>query len=359
MEQALININDIISKKPRTQLKLNKPNSVDNEKFHKIFSNKLDDNEDNNTKENQADIQNIISFLQKILEQLNLEISTESIENIKSAENYAEAKKIMKEMLLELGVSDEEVKKILSDIENIKFKKIVNDETYLLSEQVDKEDLKNEAVNEMEKTVRNAKNTQHIGNVLKKGLDAKLVFDKKKLLSEHFLNINKINFQGNKQEIDFRSDQSLLYHSNSQDNNVLVKVEIKVEKPADILKFVDYLKMVNIKGGQKIVVKLHPEHLGNLRIEISDVSGKMTAKLFVESHEAKNLLVTQTDLIRQHLEAKGINLSNIDFGYLADDSPKEQFNHRDAKNNFKNENRVSEEVSINKKEEDYNNALYA
>ncbi|KAA0258423.1 flagellar hook-length control protein FliK [Deferribacter autotrophicus] len=359
MEQALININDIISEKPKTQLKLNKSNSDDNEKFHKIFRNKLNDNEDNNAKENQGDIQNIISFLQKILEQLNLEVSTESIENIKSAENYAEAKKIMKEMLLELGISDEEVKKILSDIENIKFKKIVNDETYLLSEQVDKEDLKSEAVNEMEKTVRNAKDTQHISKVLKNGLDTKLVFDKKKLLSEHFLNINKINFQGNKQEIDFRSDQSLLFHSNSQDNNVLVKNEIKVEKPTDILKFVDYLKMTNIKGGQKIVVKLHPEHLGNLKIEISDVSGKLTAKLFVESHEAKNLLVTQTDLIRQHLEAKGINLSNIDFGYLTDDSSKEQFNHRDTKNGFKNGNSAADRVTINKEKENYSNALYA
>ena len=91
-------------------------------------------------------------------------------------------------------------------------------------------------------------------------------------------------------------------------------------------------------------VKLTPENLGTLQIEISQKDGQLVAKIIASSQRGKELLDSQLHGLRVTLAAQGINFDKIDFEQAADfrfreDSPPEEGRNQ---NEYQAENDVEE-----------------
>ena len=61
-------------------------------------------------------------------------------------------------------------------------------------------------------------------------------------------------------------------------------------------------------------VKLYPRELGNVNVNLSLENGVVTAKFFVDSDEAKNLLSQNMDTLKQQLLDAGIEVGEFDVG---------------------------------------------
>ncbi|WP_081646917.1 flagellar hook-length control protein FliK [Limisalsivibrio acetivorans] len=100
--------------------------------------------------------------------------------------------------------------------------------------------------------------------------------------------------------------------------------EIEVRNPKEILKIAEMIEVAKSQEAKKLSIQLVPKDLGRMNIELVDNSGKITAKVSFESQEAKALMSSHTDQIRQHLEEKGIILEKMEF-LFADRDPREEF----------------------------------
>lgn len=65
-------------------------------------------------------------------------------------------------------------------------------------------------------------------------------------------------------------------------------------------------------SGKALRIRLNPPELGTLQIEVSRQAGQMTARVEVESPQARALLLEQAHLLRDSLQAQGIRLERFD-----------------------------------------------
>ena len=100
----------------------------------------------------------------------------------------------------------------------------------------------------------------------------------------------------------------------------------------------------NQNGVQKLFIRLTPENLGTLQIELSQKDGQLVAKIMANTQRGKEMLDSQLQGLRVTLAAQGISFDKIDFEQAADarfreDSPPEE---RRNQNEYQEENDLEE-----------------
>jgi flagellar hook-length control protein FliK len=84
-------------------------------------------------------------------------------------------------------------------------------------------------------------------------------------------------------------------------------------------------RLTQLQNGDnvKLSLKLQPEELGKVEIQVEMVSGKMFAKIFTENNESKQLLNESLMVLKQNLEQKDITLEEMDVFYAETGSQNE------------------------------------
>jgi len=70
-----------------------------------------------------------------------------------------------------------------------------------------------------------------------------------------------------------------------------------------------------LDGTNKLFIKLYPEHLGSIRIELLQDKGTITAKMFTSSGTAKDLLDSQINQLKDAFSMQNIQVDKIDVLY--------------------------------------------
>lgn len=71
-------------------------------------------------------------------------------------------------------------------------------------------------------------------------------------------------------------------------------------------------QLSNIGGSQKLMIKLTPEHLGSLRIELMQRDSGLIAKIFTTTQTAKDTLESQINGLRQAFSSQNIQVDKIE-----------------------------------------------
>jgi len=131
---------------------------------------------------------------------------------------------------------------------------------------------------------------------------------------------------------DLRSDFQL----KSESTEKVIKAEIKIESPKDIMKFAEMVELAKTQKANRLNIQLHPQELGKVSIELVEQSGRITGKVAFESEAARNLFASNGESLRQQLAEKGLVVENLEF--LFQDFDQHQFagwNSKDGKQDGK------------------------
>ncbi len=71
-------------------------------------------------------------------------------------------------------------------------------------------------------------------------------------------------------------------------------------------------------GAHDVEIRLNPEHLGNLKIELHIDSGRMDASLHADTNEARALLLREEPALREALRNAGVTLSSFNVALSGD-----------------------------------------
>nr|WP_280518512.1 flagellar hook-length control protein FliK [Lederbergia wuyishanensis] len=69
----------------------------------------------------------------------------------------------------------------------------------------------------------------------------------------------------------------------------------------------------------KLLIRLHPEELGTLRVELLQKDGQLTARILASTHKAKEILDYQINSLRQSFTQQNISIDRIEVTYTQDD----------------------------------------
>ena len=83
-------------------------------------------------------------------------------------------------------------------------------------------------------------------------------------------------------------------------------------------------------GVNKLLIKLNPEHLGSLRIELIQKDGMMTAKILATSAQAKDMLEKQIHGLKQAFNGQNIQIEKIEVSQAYNAFNSEKFSQKDA-----------------------------
>ncbi len=111
----------------------------------------------------------------------------------------------------------------------------------------------------------------------------------------------------------------------------------------------------NQNGVQRLLVRLTPENLGTLQIELMQKDGKMVARIMANTQSGKELIESQIQGLRVSLSSQGIQLDKIEFEQKADAQHQEESN-REKRRDHQNEN-LAEDHFDDMEEESYTGFL--
>lgn len=125
-------------------------------------------------------------------------------------------------------------------------------------------------------------------------------------------------------EASFRDAAAAAVKSGENALDAQEQPELEIAATRDIKKIADFIQYVKTGDEKKLTVQLMPKELGRLNIELVENAGKLTARITMESDQAKNLLVNNAESIRLQLEAKGIVLEKMEFLFAEKDPERGQ-----------------------------------
>lgn len=96
-------------------------------------------------------------------------------------------------------------------------------------------------------------------------------------------------------------------------------------------------------GMQKLMIKLNPEHLGALRIEIIQKDSGLTARIMATTAKGKEMLDTQLQGLKQSFAGQGIQVDKIEISQTT--SFQERFTPRDSDASQQQRNQAREQKS--------------
>gem|GEM_PF-5433641 len=113
-------------------------------------------------------------------------------------------------------------------------------------------------------------------------------------------NINQTNSNNNK-ETDFIERPKFL------------KGGFKTYSPDEMVQHITQrVKYTNVDGKQLMTMNLRPGELGEVKVLLSRVDGKMDIKIITESGEAKNTLLSGANELKTNLKSEGVNLNTFE-----------------------------------------------
>nr|WP_255550930.1 flagellar hook-length control protein FliK [Sporosarcina sp. E16_8] len=104
-------------------------------------------------------------------------------------------------------------------------------------------------------------------------------------------------------------------------------------------------------GTNRLLIKLYPEHLGQVRIELLQVNGIMTARILASTALGKEMLDSQLHQLRSAFLQQNLQVERIDVSQTLQDSTK---NDRDQAFNqhFRKEGQEADEQQEQTDEEE-------
>lgn len=105
-------------------------------------------------------------------------------------------------------------------------------------------------------------------------------------------------------------------------------------------------------GTNRLLIKLYPEHLGQVRIELMQINGVMTARILASSALGKEMLDSQLHQLRSAFLQQNLQVERIDISQMLDNTTKNEHKHGMFNQHFKHEqDEPKEEDEQNKEEE--------
>ncbi|MGE8204079.1 flagellar hook-length control protein FliK [Heyndrickxia sp. NPDC080065] len=131
-----------------------------------------------------------------------------------------------------------------------------------------------------------------------------------------------LNAEGNrKQQIQETFNQSVQAQQISKIEQFVLHVS-KDSKTVDYQQFVkDFTNIlgksqfIKANGANKLLIKLYPEHLGSIRIEVLQDKGMLTARMLASSGAAKEILDSQIHQLKNAFTQQNIQVDKIDVIY--------------------------------------------
>ncbi|MDR2869186.1 MAG: flagellar hook-length control protein FliK [Deferribacteraceae bacterium] len=90
---------------------------------------------------------------------------------------------------------------------------------------------------------------------------------------------------------------------------------LRWESAKDAVNLAKLVQQAGQSGVTKLTVRLTPENLGRLEIQLTEIGGRIDAKIMANSTESRALLASNGEAIRQQLADKGIQINNMDFSF--------------------------------------------
>lgn len=104
-------------------------------------------------------------------------------------------------------------------------------------------------------------------------------------------------------------------------------------------------------GTNRISIKLYPEHLGQLRIELLQTNGILTARILASNALGKEMLESQLHQLRQAFLQQNIQVERIDISEMLTETPQHEKNHA-FNEQFKQEQEQTNEGNHEEDEEE-------
>jgi len=133
-------------------------------------------------------------------------------------------------------------------------------------------------------------------------------------------------------------------------NNQTVDAEQFVKSFETILSKANFSKA---NGVQKLLIRLNPEHLGSLRIELIQKEGTMVAKILATTAQAKELLEHQLQSLKQAFTNQNIQVEKIEISQQVSTFNSERFAQRDNDANEQRQQQAQQNESEADSETDF------
>lgn len=112
-----------------------------------------------------------------------------------------------------------------------------------------------------------------------------------------------------------------------------VSITLPTEKPAQSEEFIKELQKVMNRvqfgqsgGANRLVIKLYPEQLGTIRIELIQKDGMLTAKMLASTALGKEMLDSHSNQLRQGLVSQNIQVEKLEIAQALQDSARQERN---------------------------------
>jgi len=162
------------------------------------------------------------------------------------------------------------------------------------------------------------------------------------------LRIAESNTQGS--PLPFQMTKLEQFVLNTSKNGQAADAEQFVKSFENILSKVNFSK---VNGVQKLLIRLNPEHLGSLRIELIQKEGTMVAKILATTAQAKEMLDRQVQGLKQAFTNQSIQLEKIEISQQISMFNSERFAQRDNDANEQRQQQAQQNESKDDSETDF------
>ncbi|MFY3793403.1 flagellar hook-length control protein FliK [Ureibacillus sp. MALMAid1270] len=172
----------------------------------------------------------------------------------------------------------------------------------------------------------------------------------------------KISLQGFQQitkHIESQDQQSMIATTSSGVTQKTISISLPVEKSAqgealvkEIQQLMNRSQLSNSQGTMKLLLKLYPENLGSIRIEIMQKDGVLSARLLASTPHAKELLEGQINQLKTSFTQANIQMDRIDIAQSLQDPDRNLRDQNLFSNFFKQQQQDKENDYDDNPEED-------
>nr|WP_285847129.1 flagellar hook-length control protein FliK [Sporosarcina luteola] len=109
-----------------------------------------------------------------------------------------------------------------------------------------------------------------------------------------------------------------------------------------------------VGGTNRMLIKLYPEHLGQIRIELLETNGVMTARILASTALAKGMLDSQLHQLKHAFNQQNLQVDRVDIAQTIQESHRnereqsfnEQFKREQQKDDNKQNQSPEDELSF-------------
>lgn len=135
---------------------------------------------------------------------------------------------------------------------------------------------------------------------------------------------------------------STLQQSNIKPSTTNVTLTLPTNKTAQAEAFVKEFQAImnrsqfsNNAAGTKLLIKLYPENLGSIRVELIQKDGVMTARLLASTNIGRQMLESQLQQLKQGLVNQNIQLDRIDVAQALNETNRQEKEQQQFQHAFK------------------------